>query len=98
MGAVATQSEIRLARLIDESELNRQKHESLLAAIEAREDKSLTTTEQEHIQMYRENSSNLDTEIDNLSQDVESAKVATEKSKALRRVIAGMDGGVDVDG
>jgi hypothetical protein len=98
MPPVTAQSEVMLARLIDESDLNRQKHENLIAAIENRDDKTITPNEQELIEMFRENSARLDEEIDNLSKDVEAAKLAAEKSKAIRRVIAGMDNNVDVDG
>jgi hypothetical protein len=98
MSAVTAQSEIRLARLIDESDLNRQKHENLLQAVNDREDKTLSATEEEHVALYRETSAKLDAEIDSLSQDVEAAKLAAEKSKAIRRVIAGMSGSVDIDG
>jgi HK97 family phage major capsid protein len=93
-----TQSEIRLERLLDEQDLNRSKHENLLLSINAREDKTLTETESEHIELYRERAVELDAEIEKLSQDVEGAKKAIEASKAIRRSLAGNTDGVEVDG
>lgn len=99
MNALATtQSEVRLARLLDERDLNRQKHESLLASIEGREDKTLNETEREHVAMYREKAAELDTEIEQLAGDIEAAREAVEKSKAIRRSLAGSDDSVEVDG
>ena len=80
-----TQSELRLARLIDERELVRGKHENKLAEIEAREDKSLTDSDAETLKIYREKSANLDMEIKDLSAELEATNKAIEESKAIRR-------------
>lgn len=98
MSAATAQSEVRLARLVDERDLVHQKHESLLGAVEARDDKTLSPTEEEQVGLYREKSQRFDEEIDLLSQEIERAAAAMEQSKALRRAIAGMDAGVEIDG
>jgi hypothetical protein len=98
MPVATTQSEVRLARLIDERDLIANKHENLLASVEARDDKNLTELEAEHITTYRERAVELDTEIDQISKDLESTRVAVETSKKIRRVLAGSEDGVEEDG
>lgn len=94
----ATQSEIRLARLIDERELTRSKHESMLAAVEARDDKHLTDTEAEQVKLYREQAANFDIEIGELAKAIEDNNKAAEQSRELRRAMSNGVEGVSVDG
>lgn len=96
-GVATTQAEVRLQRLLDARELNTQKHESLLAGIESRDDKTLTEVEAEHVTMYREKATELDGEIESLASDIKSARDAIDTAKALRRAIAGAEAGVEVD-
>jgi len=94
----ATQSELRLARLIDERELIRSKHESKLAEIEGRDDKTLTSSDGENLKIYREQAANLDLEIRDLTAELEAANKAIEESKQIRRALAGGFDGLEADG
>lgn len=98
MSATANQSEIRLARLLDEQVVNQELHENLMAAVEASEGKMPTESQSEQIKMYREKAIGLNEEIKELADTVEDARRATEASKAIRRALAGNAEGVDVDG
>jgi len=98
MSAAAVQSELRLARLLDEQVVNQQLHENLVAAIEASDDKMPTESQGEQIKMYREKAVSLNEEIKDLADTVEETNRATEASKAIRRVLAGNAEGVEVDG
>lgn len=94
----ATQSELRLARLIDERELVRGKHESKLAEIEAREDKTQTPADREQLTGYRERGAELDTEIGDLADEIKRHNDSVEESKKIRRVLAGTSpDGIDAD-
>ncbi len=93
----ATQSELRLARLIDERELVRSKHESKLAEVEGREDKTLTGSDGEQVKIYRERAAELDIEIRELTTELEAANTAVEESRRIRRALAGQ-AGADDDG
>jgi HK97 family phage major capsid protein len=98
MSAIAVQSELRLARLLDEQVVNQQLHENLVAAIETSDDKTPTESQTEQIKMYREKAISLNEEIKELADTVEDARRATEASKAIRRALAGNAEGVDVEG
>ena len=98
MSAVAQQSEIRLARLLDEQVVNQQLHENLVAAVEASDEKMPTESQSEQIKMYREKAVSLNDEIKELADTVEDARRATEASKAIRRAMAGSAEGVELDG
>jgi len=94
---MATQSELRLARLIDEREHTQKLHEGKLADIEKRDDKMLGEADQAQITAYRERIFTLDTEIKELAETVEHNNVAIEQSQKIRRALAGT-GEVDEDG
>jgi hypothetical protein len=85
----ATQSELRLARLIDEREHTQTLHEGKLADIEKRDDKMPTEPDQAQITAYRERIVTLDEEIRELAETVERNNTAIEQSKKIRRALAG---------
>jgi hypothetical protein len=85
----ATQSELRLANLVDERELVRGKHESKLAEIETREDKSLSESDRQQLVAYRERAAELDGEVSDLAEEIKRHNDSVEESKAIRRVLAG---------
>ncbi len=89
-----TQSELRLGRLIDERETITAQHEGILSDAG---DKSLTESQEQQATMYRERAAALDGEIDALSATLEADRKSMERSKEIRRAIAGT-AGVDVDG
>jgi hypothetical protein len=95
---MASQSELRLARLIDEREIVRGKHESKLAEVEAREDKTLTALDGEQVKVYRERAADLDIEIRELSAEVDATNKSIEEAKAIRRAMAGTADGIDIEG
>ena len=92
-----TQSELRLARLIDEREHTQTLHEGKLADIEKRDDKMPSDADAAQITAYRERIYGLDTEIKDLAESVEHNNKAMEQSQKIRRALAGA-GGVDEDG
>ena len=94
----ATQSELRLARMIDERELVRGKHENFLAEIEAREDKTLQTSDGEQLKAYRERAAELDVEIRDLADEIKRHNDSIDESKAIRRILAGTQDGLEMDG
>jgi hypothetical protein len=98
MSAAGQQSEIRLARLLDEQVVNQQLHESVLAAVETSDDKTPTESQTEQIKIYREKAVALQQEITELADVVEQTRRAAEASKQIRRALAGSHDGVDVDG
>jgi hypothetical protein len=98
MSAATNQSELRLARLIDERDVVRTLHENLIAAIESTDDKTPSDSQREQITMYREKAETLDTEIGELTDTVERERTAIETSKTVRRVLAGNSEGVEIDG
>ena len=85
----ATQSELRLANLVDERELVRGQHEAKLAEIATREDKNATHADKELLRGLREKAEDKDTEITELMAEIERTNKAMEESKAIRRVLAG---------
>jgi hypothetical protein len=93
-----TQSETRLATLLDERQIITEKWEALNASINARDEKALTETEQEHVLMYRERVTTIDAETTTLSNDIESTRNAIANAAKLRRLMAGETEGVEIDG
>jgi hypothetical protein len=98
MSADTTQSETRLATLLDERQVITEKWEVLNASINARDEKSLSETEQEHVLMYRERVTTIDAETTTLSNDIESTRNAIANAAKLRRLMAGETEGVEIDG
>jgi hypothetical protein len=98
MSADTTQSETRLATLLDERQIITEKWEALNASINARDEKSLSETEQEHVLMYRERVTTIDAETTTLSNDIESTRNAIANAAKLRRLMAGETEGVEIDG
>jgi hypothetical protein len=92
------QSEVMLARLIEEREMIHRKHESKLAEVDSRDDKTLTADDTQLLREWRERRAELDEQISDLSRDLESARVAEEESRKLRRAISGEFPGAEVDG
>lgn len=95
MGVVTTQSEMRLASLLDEREIVSGKWEALMAQVNSREDKELNTVEEEQIVMYRERVAAIDTEAQSLATDIEGTQAAVKEAARLRRIMAGGDGSVE---
>jgi HK97 family phage major capsid protein len=93
----STQSEKRLAVLVDERELVHGKHEQKLAEIATRDDKNATHADKELLRGYREQLEDYDREIGDLASEVERNAKALEESKAIRRVLAGGVDGVEAD-
>lgn len=93
-----TQSETRLATLLDERQIIAEKNEALMNQINARDDKTLNETEQEHVLMYRERSQAIDTEVETLAADIKGTREALENAAALRRMMAGSEEGVEIQG
>lgn len=99
MGGVTTvQAETRLATLLDERQIITEKWEALNAAINSREQKELSETEQEHVVMYRERVTEIDAETETLANDIKSTREAISNAAALRRLMAGANDGVEEDG
>ena len=89
-----TQSELRLARLIDEREQTHKLHEGKLEDLG---DSLPNEADENQLVMYREQMTNLDKEIGELTSTVEAHNRAVEQSKKIRRALAGT-AGVDEDG
>jgi hypothetical protein len=97
----ASQSESRLARLVDERATASQVHEELLASVESRPDgdKTLTDIERQQVTMYRERGVALDSEIKELTESIAAHNAAVEASQNVRRVLSGSNNpGVEQDG
>jgi hypothetical protein len=94
----STQSELRLASLLDERETVTNLHERVVASVETNEDKLPTESQSQMILGYREKEIALDEEINSLTEDVERNRRSVENSKAVRRILAGGGEGVEVDG
>ena len=84
-----TQSELRLASLLDERETVTKLHETVIASVETNEDKLPTESQSQMIRGYREKEIALDEEIQTLTEDVERNRRAIESSKSIRRVLTG---------
>lgn len=98
MAPTTTQAETRLATLLDERQIVTEKWEALNAAINSREDKALSETESEHIVMYRERVSEIDSETATLADDIKKTREAISNAAALRRIMAGAEDGVEESG
>jgi len=92
-----TQSELRLASLLDERETVTKLHETVVGSVATNDDKLPTDSQAQQIKSYREKEIALDEEIENLEEDVKRNRRAVESSKAIRRVLAGNTEGIDVD-
>lgn len=98
MSASTTQAETRLAMLLDEREVTTEKWEALNAAINSRDDKTLTEVEQEHILKYRERVTEIDNETTQLHEDISATQAAIANAKKARQAMAGVEDGVELDG
>ena len=87
--------ELRLKSRSERRELLHTQHEELLRE---RGDGNLSDTDKKQIENWREEIADLDVEIEQLTSDYEAHKTAAERSKALRRAMAGSLGGVEEDG
>jgi hypothetical protein len=97
--STTTQSEIRLASMLDERETVTNLHEAVVASVQTNEDKLPTEAQQQMIRGYREKEIALDGEIETLTEDIERNRRAIESSKAVRRVLVGQTiDGVEMDG
>ena len=96
--SATTQSELRLSSLLDERDQNTKLHETVIASVEASDNKMPSESQAEQIKMYREKAVGLNDEIQQLADTVEEHRRATEASKQIRRALAGSAEGVDVDG
>lgn len=92
-----TQSELRLATLLDERATVQKLHETVIGAIEANEGNVPSDSQTDQIKTYREKAESLDHEILELSQVVDSNRKAEEASRAIRKMLAGSVDGVDID-
>jgi HK97 family phage major capsid protein len=93
-----TQSELRLASLLDERETVTSLHETVVASVQTNDDKLPTDSQSQMIRGYREKEIALDEEISNLTEDIERNRRAVESSRAVRSILAGNSGGVEQDG
>jgi HK97 family phage major capsid protein len=93
-----TQSELRLASLLDERETVTNLHETVVASVQTNDDKLPTDSQSQMIRGYREKEIALDEEISNLTDDIERNRRAVESSRAVRSILAGNSGGVEQDG
>ena len=95
MGLDTTQSEARLANLMQERETLQMRAEVLLDAVNQRtgDDKALTEAEQELQLKIRDRVTQIDTEVEVLTKDVISTREAMERANELSKMIlAGQDG------
>ncbi len=83
---MSTQTEDRLARLIDTRETTTRLHESLL---EANKDQELSQEQEAQAVAYRERMKSLDDEIGTLAGVVDADRTAAEQSKKIRRALSG---------
>ena len=92
-GVVTTQSEIRLANLLEQREITTQKWEGIMAEINGREDQTPTEVEAEHIKLCRETVEEIDAEAATLAGDIEKTGEAMKEAARMRRIMAGVDSG-----
>jgi hypothetical protein len=92
---MATQLETRLQNRIERREMVQAQHEELLRE---RKDADLTDGDKQQIEVWRTMIGELDTEIEQLTDDVEAHKRAEERSKALQRAQISNTPGVDSEG
>lgn len=93
--SATTQAELRLTTLVGERAEVTKLHETLLSNIG--EGNSPSEPEAELLTTYREKAIALDTEIEQLTEDVERNKRAVEASKAIKRALASGAPGVEAD-
>ncbi len=94
-----TQSELRLATLVDERTLVHDKHEAKLAEIATREDKSGTQSDKELLRGYRDKLEAYDADIAELTRHLEAEQVALGESRKIRNILSGGgDQAVDTNG
>ena len=89
-----SQSELRLARLIDERETTTKLHEDLLTEAG---DGELDDGKKQQAIAYRERATSLDEEIAALAETVDANRKALEKSQQIRRALSGNTDGIDED-
>ncbi len=87
---LTTPAEIRLARLLDQETLVREKWSNLTDAVEAREDKTMLDVEEAEVVKYREQLQAVRSEYEQLTDDIEKDKEAEQRSLAIRQKLAGM--------
>jgi HK97 family phage major capsid protein len=92
---MSTQLETRLQNRVERREMVQAQHEELLRE---RGEGDLSDADKKQIEVWRGLIGELDTEIEQLSGDVEAHKRAEEKSKALHRARLSSTPGVDEDG
>jgi hypothetical protein len=93
-----SQSELRLASLLDERDTVMKLHETVVASVQTNEDKLPTGSQSEMIKGYREKEVALDDEIEQLTEDIERNRRAVASSLAVRKILAGGSGSVEQDG
>jgi HK97 family phage major capsid protein len=96
--STTTQSEIRLASMLEERETITNLHEAVIASVQTNDDKTPTEAQAQMIKGYREKEIALDGEITELTEDIERNRRAIESSKAVRRVLVGNTDGVEMTG
>ena len=89
-----TQTEKRLQLRLDERDKVETLHDELLREAG---DNDLNDMQKKQATAFRERAAELDTEIDELSKSVEADKEAAEKSKQIRRSMAGRVDGIEAD-
>jgi HK97 family phage major capsid protein len=92
---MSTQLATRLQNRIERRDMVQEQHEELLRE---RGDGDLTDADKKQIEVWRTSISDLDQEIEQLTDDVEAHERAAERSKALVRSRLGTTPGVDEDG
>lgn len=92
------QSEVTVARLVDERAGIHHKHESKLEEVNRREDPMPTEDERDLLKRYREQLSEYDAAILEMTLSIDADRAAEEESKKLRRVLADGPAGIEVDG
>jgi HK97 family phage major capsid protein len=92
---MSTQLETRLQNRIERREMVQGQHEELLRE---RGDGDLSEADKKQIEVWRGAIADLDSEIEQLTDDVEAHKKAAERSKALVRARLDSVSGVDMDG
>ncbi len=98
MSAVAEQSRLRLARLVDEQAQVQRLHEDLVREVENTDDKVPNEAQVGQIKMYRDKSGELSSEINELMTTIEQYDASVDASRRARRAAAGSVIGVDEDG
>jgi hypothetical protein len=92
---MSTQLETRLQNRVERREMVQAQHEELLRE---RDGNDLSDADKKQIEVWRGLISELDGEIEQLTDDVEAHKRAEERSKALQRARISSTSGVDEDG